>query len=128
MRFSNCILLLLLIFLTLFAFRPVDPCFILVGNGRPPQSNRMAQIHDVFENITDRRTRPRTRMQRIAPLVRFSGLLKVVICGCQNLLFCQNPRNLTRTFPSSTGGVQLQVLHLRQERQNRLHCAPHPGM
>ena len=92
---------------TLFAFRPVDPRFILVGNSRPPQSNRMAQIHDVFENITDRRTRPRTRMQRIAPLVRFSGLLKVVICRCQNIPFRQNPRDLARTFPSSTEGKKL---------------------
>ena len=67
----------------------------------------MAQIHDVFENITDRRTRPRTRMQRIAPLVRFSGLLKVVICRCQNIPFRQNPRDLARTFPSSTEGKNL---------------------
>ena len=43
---------------TLFAFRPVDPRFVFVGDGRPPQSNRMAQIHDVFEDITDRCTRP----------------------------------------------------------------------
>ena len=67
----------------------------------------MAQIHDVFENITDRRTRPRTRMQRIAPLVRFSDLLKVVICRCQNIPFRQNPRDLARTFPSSTEGKNL---------------------
>ena len=92
---------------TLFAFRPVDPRFVFIGDGRPPQSNRMAQIHDVFENITDRRTRPRTRMQRIAPLVRFSGLLKVVICRCQDLPFCQNPRDLARPFPSSTEGKNL---------------------
>ena len=46
-------------------------------------------------------------MQRIAPLVRFSGLLKVVICRCQNLLFRQNPRDLARTFPSSTEGKNL---------------------
>jgi len=92
---------------TLFAFRPVDPRFILVGDGRPPQSNRMAQIHDVFEDITDRCTRPCAWMQRIAPLVRFSGLLKVVICRCQNIPFRQNPRDLARTFPSSTEGKNL---------------------
>ena len=92
---------------TLFAFRPVDPRFVLIGDGRPPQSNRMAQIHDVFENITDRRTRPCAWMQRIAPLVRFSGLLKVVICRCQNIPFRQNPRDLARTFPSSTEGKNL---------------------
>ena len=79
---------------TLFAFRPVDPRFILVRNSRPPQSNRMAQIHDIFEDITDRCTRPCAWMQRIAPLMRFSGLLKVVIRRCQNTLFCQNPRDL----------------------------------
>ena len=92
---------------TLFAFRPVDPRFVFVGDGRPPQSNRMAQIHDVFEDITDRCTRPCAWMQRIAPLVRFSGLLKVVICRCQNIPFRQNPRDLARTFPSSTEGKNL---------------------
>ena len=92
---------------TLFAFRPVDPRFILVRNSRPPQSNRMAQIHDIFEDITDRCTRPCAWMQRIAPLVRFSGLLKVVICRCQNIPFRQNPRDLARTFPSSTEGKNL---------------------
>ena len=46
-------------------------------------------------------------MQRIAPLVRFSGLLKVVICRCQNVLICQDPRDLTRTFPGSTEGEYL---------------------
>ena len=67
----------------------------------------MAQIHDIFEDITDRCTRPCAWMQRIAPLVRFSGLLKVVICRCQNIPFRQNPRDLARTFPSSTEGKNL---------------------
>ena len=67
----------------------------------------MAQIHDVFEDITDRCTRPCAWMHRITSLVRFASLLKVVICRCQNLLFCQNPRDLTRTFPGSTEGKNL---------------------
>ncbi len=92
----------------LFTFWPLlDPCFILVGDGRSPQSNRVAQIYEVVENVTDRCTRPRTWMQRIAPMVRFPGFLKVVICRCQNLLFCQNPRDLTRTFSGSTEGKDL---------------------
>ena len=37
----------------------------------------------------------------------FSGLLKVVICRCQNIPFRQNPRDLARTFPSSTEGKNL---------------------
>ena len=37
----------------------------------------------------------------------FSGLLKIVIRRCQNILFCQNPRDLTRTFPGSTEGKNL---------------------
>ena len=43
---------------TLFTFWPVDPRFVLVGDGRPPQSDCMTQIHDVFEDIADRCTRP----------------------------------------------------------------------
>lgn len=46
-------------------------------------------------------------MQCIPSLVRFSSLLKVVICRCQDLPFCQNPRDLARPFPSSTEGKNL---------------------
>lgn len=46
-------------------------------------------------------------MHRITSLMRFSGFLKVVICRCQNVLICQDLRDLTRTFPGSTEGEYL---------------------
>ena len=92
---------------TLFAFRPVDPRFVFVGDGCPPQPDRVSKIHDVAENIADCCFRPRARAQHVTPLMRFSGFLKVVICRGQNVLICQDPRDLTRTFPGSTEGEYL---------------------
>ena len=40
-------------------------------------------------------------------MVRFSGFLKVVICRCQDILFCQNPRDLAGAFSGSTEGKDL---------------------
>ena len=92
---------------TLFAFRPVDPRFVFVGDGCPPQPDRVSKIHEVAENVADCCAGPRTWPERIAPMVRFPGFLEVVICRCQDILFCQNPRDLARSFPGSTEGKDL---------------------
>ena len=92
---------------TLFALWPLHDRLVLVGDGCPPQPDRVSKIHDVAENIADCCFRPRARAQHVTPLMRFSGFLKVVICRCQNVLICQDPRDLTRTFPGSTEGEYL---------------------
>ena len=91
----------------LFALWPLHDRLVLVGDRGPPQADRVSQIYKVAENVADCCAGPRTWPERIAPMVRFPGFLEVVICRCQDILFCQNPRDLTGTFPGSTEGEYL---------------------
>ena len=91
----------------LFALWPLHDRLVLVGDRGPPQADRVSKIHEVAENIADCCARPRAWPERITPMVRFPGFLEVVICRCQDILFCQKPRDLTGTFSGSTEGKDL---------------------